>query len=176
VNSQNHDDVGVIFSLNTKAGKKSSSSSPQNVVKRKGGSYLCYYVHSLKRIARFPDKDRKEVLRALRRTVKKRRMASEVSKTKVISYDGSAQSDSQSLVNNDWSNWVVLHGNDKVAVDDIWRIGKVVGLKFNGDKNNMFNVLSRAGIGKKEGGVGREGVVLGGGELRCCVVVMKIIS
>ena len=38
MNSQNHDDAGVIFSLNTKAGKKSSSSSPQNVVKRKGAN------------------------------------------------------------------------------------------------------------------------------------------
>jgi len=106
----------------------------------------------LKRIARLPDKDHKEVLRALRRTVKKRRMASEVSKTKVISNDGSAQSDSQSSVNNDWSNLVVFHGNDMVAVEDVWGIGKAVGLKFNGDKNNMFNVLSRVGIGKKEGG------------------------
>jgi len=52
-----------------------------------------------------------------------------------------------------------MHGNEKVAVEDEWGVGKAIGVKFNGDPANMFNVLSRAGRGKK--GVG-EGVKGGG--------------
>jgi len=47
-------------------------------------------------------------------------------------------------VNNDWSNWVVLHGNGAVAVEDIWGIGKAIGVSFKGENHNMFSVLSRA--------------------------------
>jgi hypothetical protein len=50
---------------------------------------------------------------------------------------------------NDWKNWVVVHGNNQMVVDDVWGIGKTIGLMFRGDKENMFNVLSRAGEGKK---------------------------
>jgi hypothetical protein len=44
----------------------------------------------------------------------------------------------------------VLHGNNKVASEDVCEIGKVIGLKFNGDKNNMFDVFS--GGGRKNNG------------------------
>ncbi|MCI78518.1 hypothetical protein A2U01_0099788, partial [Trifolium medium] len=37
-----------------------------------------------------------------------------------------------------------------MVVDDVWRIGKAIEVKFKGDNVNMFNVLSRAGKGKKE--------------------------
>jgi len=56
------------------------------------------------------------------------------------------------LVNNDWSNWFVLHGNSKVVNDDVCNIGKMVGLKFKGDKNNMFDVLSGGGRRNSESG------------------------
>jgi hypothetical protein len=48
-----------------------------------------------------------------------------------------------------------MHGNEKVVVEDVWEVGKAIGVKFNGDHANMFNVLSRTGRRKK--GVG-EGV------------------
>lgn len=35
--------------------------------------------------------------------------------------------------------------------DDVCEIGKSVGIKFNGDKNNMFDVLSRVGRKNSEG-------------------------
>lgn len=35
----------------------------------------------------------------------------------------------------------MLHGNEQVAVDDVWGIGKSIGIKFTGDKANMFNVF-----------------------------------
>lgn len=63
-------------------------------------------------------------------------------------YDGTSSSGS---VNNDWSYWVVMHENEKVAVEDVWGIGKVIGVHFNGDTHNMFGVLVRKGKGK--GGV-----------------------
>ncbi|XP_045830922.1 uncharacterized protein LOC123922227 [Trifolium pratense] len=62
----------------------------------------------------------------------------------------SGESSSSGSINNDWTNWVAVQGNDHMAVDDVWGIGKAIGLKFKGDNVNMFNILSRAGKGKKE--------------------------
>ncbi|PNX63934.1 hypothetical protein L195_g061869 [Trifolium pratense] len=42
-----------------------------------------------------------------------------------------------------------MQGTEQMAVDDIWGIGKTIGVKFQGDNVNLFNVLSRAGRGKK---------------------------
>jgi len=39
----------------------------------------------------------------------------------------------------------VLHGKDELALKDVQGIGESIGVKFNGDKTNMFNVLSRVG-------------------------------
>jgi len=49
-----------------------------------------------------------------------------------------------SPVHKDSENWVVYHGNDKMAVEDVWGIGKMIGVKFNEDKmNTLINALSR---------------------------------
>lgn len=61
------------------------------------------------------------------------------------------QSVSQSSVNNDWENWLVLHGTHRVAQEDVMGIGKEIGLKFGGDNNNMFDVLSSVRRKNKEG-------------------------
>ena len=45
---------------------------------------------------------------------------------------------------------MVLHGKEKEAVEDVWGIGKALGLQFVGDTHNMFGVLSRGGTGKRE--------------------------
>jgi len=37
---------------------------------------------------------------------------------------------------------VVLRGNEEVAVDAIWGIGKAISVSFQGDTQNMFSVLS----------------------------------
>jgi hypothetical protein len=44
---------------------------------------------------------------------------------------------------------VAVHGNDQLAVEDVWGIGKAIGVTFRGDKENMFSTLSRAGNGEK---------------------------
>ncbi|MCI29592.1 hypothetical protein A2U01_0050801, partial [Trifolium medium] len=45
--------------------------------------------------------------------------------------------------NKDWEHWVVLHWNEKVAVEDVWGIRKAIRVKFNGNSANMFSVMSR---------------------------------
>ena len=102
---------------------------------------------NIKRIARLSERDRKAVLRAFRRSTK-----SDVFKPKGKSNDVSSNNESQSSVNNDWMNWLVLHGNEKAASADVCGIGKAIGMKSNGDKNNMFDVLSRLGRKKIDGG------------------------
>ena len=78
-------------------------------------------------------------------------MVSDTSKEKVISNDSSSLNGSQAFVNNDWMNWLVLHGSDKAMSEDVRGIGKVVGLNFKRDKNNMFDMLSGVGRKNKEG-------------------------
>jgi len=48
----------------------------------------------------------------------------------------------------------LLHGNEKKKFEDVCEIGKVVGLQFVGDTNNMFDVLS--GKGRIKQGVNGE--------------------
>jgi len=69
-------------------------------------------------------------------------------------------SSSSRSVNNDWVNWVVLCGDEKVAVEDVRGIRAAIGVQFIGD-NNMFGVLAKKGRWKrvvrregKEGGKG----------------------
>jgi hypothetical protein len=52
---------------------------------------------------------------------------------------------SNSSVNKDWEKWVVLHGKKEVVAEDVREIGKTLGVKFKGDKNNNFNLLSKEG-------------------------------
>jgi hypothetical protein len=105
----------------------------------------------LKRIARLSADDRKEVLRALRKTHRRHKEVPAASKDKVTLSDNSSVNGSQSSVNNDWTNWLVLHGSSKVMSEDVRDLGKVVGLNFKGDNNNRFDVLSGVGRKKKEG-------------------------
>ncbi|MCI47073.1 sulfate transporter, partial [Trifolium medium] len=78
----------------------------------------------------------------------------------------SAEASTLASVNNDWKHWVVMHGNEQMAVEDVWGIGKAIGVKFNGDNANMFSVLSRAGKRQqaKSGGAPAEGGV----DEKCC--------
>jgi hypothetical protein len=46
---------------------------------------------------------------------------------------------------NNWVNWWHLHGKEKLVKVDVRELGKVVGVKFNCDTANKFNLLSRDG-------------------------------
>ena len=133
-------------------GVSGKSGGAQRGAKKKGGGYLRHGAKSLKRIARLSESDRKEVLRVLRRTTKQRRLVSGDSKAKATSKAASSNNTSQTSVNNDWNNWLVLHGNEKVRSEDVRDIRRTAGLNFTGDKNNMFDVLSGAGRKTREGG------------------------
>jgi hypothetical protein len=71
--------------------------------------------------------------------------------------DTSTESSASGPINNDWQNWVTVHGDERIAVDDVWGIGEAIGVTFRGDKENMFHVLSRAGKGKQEKSEHRNG-------------------
>jgi hypothetical protein len=96
------------------------------------------------------------VLYTLQKIQRRRKGIFEVSKNKVTVNENSSQSGSQASVNNDWTHWLLLHGSDKVMSDDVRGVGKKMGLNFQGDKNNKFEVLSRVGRKKSEGN-GKEG-------------------
>lgn len=151
---KSHNGVGEGGTLisNKKVTINSSSTSGPCANKKKGASYLRHTAQSMRRIARLPAKDREDVLRALKRNVKKRKGLVGDSQAHVLSKaDVVKSSNSQPSVNNDWQNWLVLHGIDKVANEDVKELGKELGLKFNGDKNIMFDVLSSVRPKNKEG-------------------------
>ena len=49
---------------------------------------------------------------------------------------------SSSGSNGEWKNWMAFHCNQKVVVDDVVEIGKVIWVQFS-DNHNTFNVLAR---------------------------------
>ncbi|MCI80994.1 hypothetical protein A2U01_0102266, partial [Trifolium medium] len=56
---------------------------------------------------------------------------------------------------------------EKVAVEDVWGIGKAIGVKFNGYDANMFKVLSGAGRGMPKPRITAEGEGWGMAEVGC---------
>jgi hypothetical protein len=136
------------------AGALQNNIGAPRYLKKKGSDNIRNCAQNLKRIARLSDKDRKDVLRALRKTYRRRKGISKELKDKALGIESSSQSGSQASVNNDWTHWLVLQGSDKVRSEDVRGIREKVGLNFKGDKNNMFDVLSGVGRKKSEGGGG----------------------
>ncbi|GAU38950.1 hypothetical protein TSUD_363890 [Trifolium subterraneum] len=123
----NHGDAGVIFSI--------------------GGSFRHI---SLKKVARLPYKDRREVLKILKKHDRRRRGRSSATQLRGATRPGSsADTVSSASVNNDWKHWVVMHGTEKTAVDDIRDIGKAIGVVLNDEHSNMFSALARTTKGKQ---------------------------
>jgi hypothetical protein len=138
---QDHSDgvAGVIFSATKRANRVDHQKGRTGP--KKAGGVLRHPVHSLKKIARLPSKDRGEVLKALGKCVRRRRGGGQAI---------SAEASTSGPTNNDWQNWVTVHGDNQMVVDDVREIGQSIGVTFVGDKENMFRVLSRAGKGKQE--------------------------
>jgi hypothetical protein len=91
------------------------------------------------------------VLSTLKKRARKRKQSVRPqSVSEEISQGTSDEASSSESVNKEWNHWVVLHGKEKEAAEDVWGIGKVIGLLFERDNHNMFSVLSRAGNGKRE--------------------------
>jgi len=112
-------------------------------------------VLTLKKVARLPSKDRAEVMKVLKNSEvmkklnqqirKRQRLRKKISKSMEVATGGSSNESFSSVsVSNDWNNWVVLRGSEKVAAKDVEDIGKVIGVSFPGVTNNLFSVLSRS--------------------------------
>jgi len=147
---QIHADAGIVSS-SRKKGKQpvvrkvvQPSDEVNGFKRKKVGGVLRHSVYSLKKVARLPNNDRVAVLHDFKRMICKRHGKEGVSRStdnvsKVVSHGAS----SSSSVNNDWKNWVVLKGDEDVEVEDVWGMGKSIGVHFKRDSHNMFSVLSR---------------------------------
>jgi hypothetical protein len=119
--------------------------------KTKAGSFLQHSICSLKRIARLPIKDRREVLQILQKNARKRRPRGAASRSRETGSRASAEDGhSSSSVNNDWKHWVAMQGRDHVVEDDVMEVGNFVGATFKGVTSNMFSALSKPGTGKRD--------------------------
>ncbi|MCI29560.1 sulfate transporter, partial [Trifolium medium] len=73
-------------------------------------------------------KDRGEVLKILKKSVRRSRGGDGVNRSCSVSRQAtSEESASSGSINNDWKNWVDVHGDEQMAVDDVWGIGKAIG-------------------------------------------------
>ncbi|MCI46824.1 hypothetical protein A2U01_0068065, partial [Trifolium medium] len=48
--------------------------------------------------------------------------------------------------NNDWQNWVAMQGNNQMAVDDVWGLGKLSGLSLR----ETVRIYSRSSLGREK--------------------------
>jgi hypothetical protein len=85
-----------------------------------------------------PIKDRDEVLKILRKNILRRREKSNSFRNSVEPSQGSSAS-----ITNDWEHWMVMHGNEQRAMEDVRGIGRVIGVQVKGDITNRFKALSR---------------------------------
>jgi hypothetical protein len=145
----NHEEAGVIFSASKRVRKGDPLGRCTDTLRRKAGGVLRHPVHSLKKLARLPTKDRGEALKALGRCVRRRRTGVPVNNS--YSPGGQASSDTSSgAKDDDWRSWVAVHGNEELALEYVRGIGQSIGIKFRGGHENMFNALSRTVNGKAE--------------------------
>jgi hypothetical protein len=95
----------------------------KNVNKKKAGGVLRHPVLTLKKVARLPSKDREVVMKVLRdsKTLKvlkqkirnRRRQRERVTQSLEVGCQSTnSQSSSMASVNNDWTNWMTLHGSE----------------------------------------------------------------
>jgi hypothetical protein len=118
----NHGDAGLIFSTKKKLRKgkrlhERHKELPDKVYhKKKVGGVLRHTMQNLKKVARLPGKDRKEVLKVLKREVRRRQRRNAVTKSaQVLKQVDSDTGSSLASVNKDWENWMIMHGNEEVG-------------------------------------------------------------
>ena len=146
-----HGGAGIIFTAKKrvfKPGKrkvKSLVGSSDGSKRRKIGGGLRHPIHTLKKVARLSCKDRRAVLKALKSRVQRKRKEATSQSGGVETAQGiSDEGSSSASVNKELNHWVVLHGKEKEAAEDVWGLEKVIGLHFEGDTHNMFGALSQS--------------------------------
>jgi len=152
----------------------SHATSSKSRANKKQGSFK-HSVGFMKRIARMPVRDRKQVLHFLKKHKRHNNRQVEDGNNTLDAAKGSTSvcskdsKNSTSSVNKDWENWLVLHGKKEEVEVDVRAVGKVVGLHYHCDTTNSFQLLSKEGrrewravggceLGRGKGG-GTEGVV-----------------
>jgi len=153
-------DVGLISSKNmrlTKVVKEKGDGSGRlknnGAEKKKAGGALRHPVITLKKVARLASKDREEVMKVLRNSKflkvlkqkiwnRGRQKARVTRSLEAASHSSTNESSSLASVNNDWKNWVVLHGSEATKAANVQCIGKAIGVSFKGSFHNKFSVLS----------------------------------
>jgi len=148
-NKESKNKHGSDFSAQKGGSHKVYSKLVSKKLKKLSGGFR-YSSRNLKRIARMPDKDRKEILKILKKQAKARQARIFTRSTKSKNTETTVNSKvspsiSFSSVNKDWEHWVSVQGGSKAAAADVSSIGGLIGVKFNGDNNNRFNVLSKEG-------------------------------
>jgi hypothetical protein len=169
--SKRKEDAAITSKQNSSSRHSSKSCKPAAVHK---GGVAIHSAGFLKKIARLPAADRKQILRLLKKQRRKniKGSAHNISKPSEVSTSNSSKSSNtvgSGTANNDWVNWMHLQGKEDKVKEDVRELGKVVGVKVNCDVSNSFNLLSRDGrrewraaggfekLTETEGGV--EGVV-----------------
>ena len=130
---------------------------------KKVDGILKHSVHSLKKVARLPIKDRKSVMQILKKNGRKFQGSSKLKKAVRLLSKMSEDSSSSNSITNDWKHWVVMHGSEKVVREDVRSIGEAIGVLQSGS-HNRFAVLARKGNVNNKGMVEGEGGSMGSGE------------
>jgi len=122
-------------------------SSPGTVrSKKKQVNAVHNLVGFMKKIARMSAKDRNQILKILKKQKRIRKVKTVKASSKATTDSTTVSTkNSSSSVDNDWVNWVHLHGEPKSVSEDVKELGKVVGVKYQCDTSNTFNLLSREG-------------------------------
>jgi hypothetical protein len=131
------------------AGGGLHKTAAQGPLMKQDGGFLRNSLFSLKRIARLPINDRREVMQLMQKKARRRKQRGVARRTTGSRASGEGVTSSSS-VNNDWKHWVAMQGNDCAVEEDVLEVGKAIGATFKGDKANMFSVLSRAGSVKRD--------------------------
>ncbi|GAU50935.1 hypothetical protein TSUD_411320 [Trifolium subterraneum] len=118
-----HSGAGIIFSPKKQTSKHENQPkvADRESKRKKFGGVLCHTMQTLKKVARLPGKERREVLKILKKEVRKRSGRSRTNKsvTGVQQKSSGSVDSSMASINKDWENWVVMHGDEKVAVEDV---------------------------------------------------------
>jgi len=144
--SRKHD---TVVKSKPKSTTSHSAKSGKPATTKKGGVVL-QSVGFMKKVARLPASDRRQIIRLLKKQKRKYKRwathnlpkhseASSSESSKNSNTTGSASG------NNDWEHWLHLQGKADKVQEDISELGKVVGVKVNCDTSNSFNLLSREG-------------------------------
>jgi hypothetical protein len=126
--------------------------------KRKGGGPLCHALFNLKRIARLPSSDRREVLRILHKGAHEEKGQGGTRPSCEETARASDLADSSSAsVTNDWKHWVAMQGDEMRTATDVAEVGRSLGVFVKPDQGNRFSVLSKALNGKQPTQAGLKG-------------------